>query len=144
MKFRYIIIVLAVILISCSRIESKVCFKGKCFDTEIADSEEERSMGLMFRDNLDLNKGMLFVFDEEDKYPFWMKNMKFPVDIIWINEGNEIVYMHKNTPLCPENVCFSIIPNKEAKYVLEINSGIADKINLNIGDKAEINYGRDN
>ena len=136
MKLKYLLILFLIILISCSKIENRVCFKDKCFNVEIADTNEERSKGLMFRDHLGLDKGMLFVFDKEDKYDFWMKNMKIPLDIIWINKNKEVVYMHKNTPPCPENVCFSIVPNKEAKYVLEINSGVTDKLGLNIGDSA--------
>ncbi len=139
MKFKYILIVLIFVLISCAKIENKVCFKDKCFEVEIMDSEEKRVNGLMFRDNLDFDKGMLFVFEKEDKYDFWMKNMKFPIDVVWINENKEVVYMHKNTPPCPENVCFSIMPDREARYVLEVNSGVADDIGLNIGDKLEFN-----
>ncbi len=141
MKIKYTLILFLIILISCSKIENKICLKDKCFNVEIADSNEERSEGLMFRDSLDLDKGMLFIFDEEGKYDFWMKNMKIPLDIIWINEDKEAVYVHKNTPPCPENVCFSVVPDKEAKYVLEINPGVID---INIGDKLEIDYGRDN
>src|SRR3989338_3791933 len=135
MKLKYFFIVALIISISCAKVENKVCFKEECFNVEIMDSKEERANGLMFKENLDIDKGMLFVFEKEDKYDFWMKNMKFPIDIIWINEDKEIVYMHKNTPPCPENVCFSIVPDEKALYVLEINSGLADEIGLNIGDK---------
>ncbi len=139
MNPKYLIILFLIIVISCAKIENKVCFKDECFEVEIMDSEEERVKGLMFRDNLEDDKGMLFIFDKEDRYDFWMKNMKFPIDIVWINENKEVVYMHKNTPPCPENVCFSIMPDREAKYVLEVNSGVANDIGLNIGDKLEFN-----
>ncbi len=129
-----ILIVLLVVLISCAKAENKVCIKGECFNVEIADSAEERSQGLMFRENIDKGDGMLFIFEKEDKYGFWMKNMKFPIDILWINENKSVVYMHKNTPPCPENVCFSIIPDKDAKYVLELNKGVIDELNINLGD----------
>src|SRR3989344_5194996 len=98
-----ILLVLLVVLISCAKVENKVCFKDKCFNVEIAD-DEERTNGLMFRGQMDRDNGMLFIFDKEDKYDFWMKNMNFPLDILWINEDKKVVYIHKDTPPCPENV----------------------------------------
>jgi len=59
---------------------------GRVVTAEIAKTEEERARGLMFRDRLGENEGMLFIFEEPDFYSFWMKNMKFPIDIIWLSE----------------------------------------------------------
>jgi uncharacterized membrane protein (UPF0127 family) len=106
---------------------------------ELSKTEEELKRGLMFRKELSLDSGMLFVFDKEKIYPFWMKNTLIPLDIIWLNEEKEIVFISKNTPPCLENNCKSILPDKESKYVLEINGGVSDKINLEIGDKLIFN-----
>jgi len=117
---------------------SKVCFKNNCFEVELAVSSEEKKQGLMFREKIDNNEGMLFLFDKEGAYSFWMKNVKFPLDIIWIGENKKVVFISKNTPVCEDENCDSVKPDKKAKYVLELNAGIADQIGLKLGDKAEI------
>jgi uncharacterized protein len=119
--------------------ENTVCFEKHCFLVKLAIRDDELKQGLMFRKSLDQNRGMLFVFKKEDKYPFWMKNTLIPLDIIWINAEKEVVFINKNTQPCLENYCQSIKPDKNAKYVLEINSGLTDKINLNLGDKLIFN-----
>lgn len=122
-----------------SESENTVCFKEHCFFVELAKTEEELKKGLMFREYLNPDSGMLFVFDEKKIYPFWMKNTLIPLDIIWLNQEKEVVFISKDTRLCLENNCKSIVPDKESKYVLEINGGIADKINLGVGDKLIFN-----
>ncbi|MCX6764810.1 MAG: DUF192 domain-containing protein [Candidatus Nealsonbacteria bacterium] len=122
-----------------SKPENKIFFKEHCFFVELAKTDEELKRGLMFKKELNPDSGMLFVFDKEKIYPFWMKNTLIPLDIIWLNEEKEIVFMSKNTPPCFENNCKSIVPDKESKYVLEISGGVSDKINLEIGDKLIFN-----
>ena len=114
----------------------KVCFENNCFDLEIAQTKEQRKQGLMFREKLDSDKGMLFIFEKEGIYPFWMKNTLISLDIIWISEKNQIVYISHNNSPCQDNDCSSINPEEKAKYVLEINAGKAAEINLKIGDQA--------
>lgn len=92
----------------------------------------------MFRDKLDQNKGMLFVFDNSANYPFWMKNTKIPLDIIWINANKEIVYISEFTQPCKTFFCPKINPNKNAKYVLEINAGLSQKFDIKVGDNVDI------
>lgn len=97
----------------------------------------ERSRGLMYREGLDSDKGMLFIFEKEGEYPFWMKNTLISLDIIWINENKEVVFISENAQPCSEEYsCPSISPGKNAKYVLEINGGTSERIGLKIGDKA--------
>jgi len=120
------------------RNQNQVCFKDNCFTVELAITTQERTRGLAFREKLDLDKGMLFVFENEGEYSFWMKNTLIPLDIIWINEDKEVVYISENTQPCKEDFCPSINPRKNAKYVLEINGGISKEISLNIGDKTEL------
>lgn len=120
--------------------QNKVCLKNHCFDVELAITPEERSTGLMFREKLDSQKGILFVFNQEGKHSFWMKNTLIPLDIIWINENKEIVFISENTQPCKTSSCSTIEPTEKAKYVLEINSGISKNIGLSFGDKAKIEY----
>ncbi|MCX6818375.1 MAG: DUF192 domain-containing protein [Candidatus Aenigmarchaeota archaeon] len=98
-------------------------------------TEDGMIRGLMFREHLDEDKGMLFIFDREDIHPFWMKNTLIPLDIVWINESMNVVFTSKNTQPCGTGTCHDIIPAAKARYVLEINGGIADEIRLKAGDK---------
>jgi len=109
---------------------------------ELAITQEEQVLGLMFRKSLDRNKGMLFFFDEEGEHSFWMKDTLIPLDIIWINQNGEVVFISENTQPCQENICPFISTDKKAKYVLEINAGISKEIDLKVGDKLEINLNR--
>jgi len=113
-----------------------ICFNNHCFSTEVVKTEQKREKGLMFRENMDLGKGMLFVFDKERERSFWMKNVLFPLDIIWIDQDKEIVFIKKNAQPC-KDLCEGIKPNKKAKYVLEINAGAVDEIGISVGDKLE-------
>lgn len=121
------------------------CFTNNCFDVEIAKTPAQRERGLMFRNHLDKDQGMLFVFNKEGNYPFWMKDTLINLDIIWFNRNWEIVFIKENAlPCLPaealvkegEQTCPIIDPSQNAKYVLEINRGLARVINLKIGDKA--------
>ena len=118
--------------------QNRVCFKNHCFDLELALTPKQRSTGLSFREKLDSQRGMFFVFDEVGKHPFWMKNTFIPLDIIWINESSEIVFISENTQPCKESPCPTIEPTEKAKYVLEINGGLSKKIGLAVGDKISI------
>ena len=81
------------------------------------------------------NEGMLFVFNHADKYSFWMKDMNFPIDIVWIGEDMHVVYIKKNA--LPTSYPETFTPNQDAKYVLEVISSFSEKNNLKVGDKVE-------
>ncbi|NQU82447.1 MAG: DUF192 domain-containing protein [Parcubacteria group bacterium] len=115
--------------------QKEVCFRDHCFSVEIAKTRISQAKGLMFRRELAENKGMLFIFNKEGLRSFWMKNTLIPLDIIFFNENKEIVSIAKDVKPCEGEECPSIRPEKEAKYVLELNANIADKIDLKIGDK---------
>ena len=88
----------------------------------------------MFREHLDKESALLFVFKEGGFYGFWMKNMRFPLDIIWISGDNKIVDIKTNVPPCASS-CESLIPAAKARYVLEVNSGYVNKHNIKIGER---------
>lgn len=116
--------------------QNRVCFKDSCFNVRLLIDDEELALGLMFKESLGQNKGMLFIFEKEGRYGFWMRNMLFPLDIIWINENQEAVFMARNMQPC-SRVCRTIMPDKKAKYVLEVNAGTIERINLNLRDEFE-------
>ncbi len=100
-------------------------------EIEIADTDFDRQLGLMFRREMKMNQGMLFVFLTEEIQSFWMRNTYLPLDILFINSEKKIVTIHKNTvPLSDESY-----PSSEAaKYVLEVNAGFTDRYNISTGD----------
>lgn len=112
----------------------KVCFNsGACVNAEIADTGPLREKGLMFREGLKDDEAMLFVFDQVCLPSFWMKNVKFPLDIIWIDSDKKIVGIKEEAPVC-EQGCEVYPPAKECKFALEVNAGFVRKNNLKIGD----------
>gem|GEM_PF-1099151 len=115
--------------------KSRVCTGDNCFYVELAVTPDERARGLMFRQQMNPERGMLFIFGEEGEYPFWMKNTLIPLDMIWINKDNEVVFISKNVQPCGSDFCPAINPGKKAMYVLELNGGVSDKIGLGVGDK---------
>ncbi len=114
-----------------------VKIKDKPFRMDIAKTSGERKLGLMYKESLDLNEGMIFIYTKEKKYSFWMKNTMIPLDIIWLNKNKNVVHISKNTQPCKQNDCPSIKPNRRAIYVLEINANLSDKLGLSIGDSIE-------
>jgi len=118
--------------------QPKVCFDKHCFNVEIADSQNERVEGLMNRETLSENSGMLFVFDRLDFHSFWMKNTLIPLDIIWIGKEGEVVFIKKDFKPCKTENCPIVTSDKKALYALEVNAGMVDKIDLKIGDRADI------
>lgn len=118
--------------------QNKVCFKSHCFSVELAKNQDERERGLMFREKLDQNKGMLFIFDTVGEYSIWMKNTLIPLDIIWIDKNGLVVFISKNVQPCSTDFCPSINPRKNALYILEIHNGMTNKIGLGVGDKTSI------
>ena len=107
----------------------------------LAQSLEDRVLGLSGREKLDENEGLLFIFDSPGIYPFWMKDMNFPIDIVWIGEDSgewRVVYIKKNA--MPDSYPETFSPDKNAKYVLETVSGFFEKNNLKIGDTVEFIY----
>ena len=103
------------------------CFGESCFSVELAQSLDERGRGLMFRESLDENSGMLFVFPESGKHTFWMKNTLIPLDMIWIDENKRVTHIESNVPPCMADPCQTYTPSSDSLYVLEINSGLAEK-----------------
>lgn len=136
-KIQVILIILAMIvgliLLSNQQREiNGVIVGGKMFSVEVAKTEMELERGLSLHVPLSDNQGMLFIFQSEGMYGFWMKDMLFPLDIIWIGSNLQVVHIEKN--LSPDTYPKIFYPGAESLYVLEITAGQADKLQIKTGD----------
>jgi uncharacterized membrane protein (UPF0127 family) len=102
---------------------------------EIANTVLTKTKGLMFRKSLPESEGMIFIFDNEDYHSFWMMNMSFPLDIIWINSEKKVVYMVKDAKPCGLICKDFYVPEEKAKYVLEVNANFTTKNKIKTGTK---------
>lgn len=100
---------------------------------DISDNEITRLKGLSGVVSIPKNHGMLFIFENSDYHGIWMKDMNFSIDIIWLNEYTEVVYIEKN--ISPDTFPNVFKPNTKSRYVLEFNSGFVDQNSVKIGDK---------
>jgi uncharacterized membrane protein (UPF0127 family) len=119
-----------------SRPVSQVCFAKNCFSVELAITPMQQETGLMYRTSMDQNKGMLFVFPSQDMYSFWMKNTLIPLDMVWLDQNKNVVYIAANAPPCKTNICAVYTPTAKASYVIEINAGAAAKEGITVGSQA--------
>jgi uncharacterized membrane protein (UPF0127 family) len=116
----------------------QVCHLDNCVTVEVVSKQDNMQRGLMNRTSLGQNKGMLFVFTHDDKYSFWMKNMKFNLDILWINLEGRIVYIGQNIPACTSGPCLVYTPVQKARFVLELNSGYTTSHRWKAGDNLDL------
>ncbi len=120
--------------------KSKVTIDNHTFLVETATTSAQQQQGLSGRLSLPQNQGMLFIFKTPDRYAFWMKNMQFPLDMIFIN-NNKIVTILQNIPK-PTNSKTTLpiyTPNSSANQVLEINAGLSKQYHFKNGDTVKVN-----
>jgi hypothetical protein len=106
---------------------------GKVLQIEVMVEDRDRTMGLMFRPSLPEDRGLLFVFESLDFHAIWMKNCKFPIDVVWLDEAKQVVHVAEDTPPCTSDPCRAYAPLRTAAYVLEINAGQAAREKLALG-----------
>ncbi|MDD3284140.1 MAG: DUF192 domain-containing protein [Patescibacteria group bacterium] len=116
---------------------AKIVISSYVINVELAKTDIQKSKGLSNRDNLCENCGMLFLFDELKLHNFWMGEMRFPLDILYIKDY-EIVEIFKNIPVFTDNDYTRIYPTKNANKVLELNANWCDKNNIKVGDKINL------
>ncbi len=104
------------------------------FDIQLAETEEEQEQGLMYRESLGEQQGMLFLMEEEEVHSFWMLDTYISLDIIFVAADKEIVYIAKNTE--PESQ-EPITSMADCLYVLEINGGTSERFGIKVGDRIE-------
>jgi len=111
---------------------STVQIRDHTIRVDIADTSESRAIGLGGRESLSKGEGMLFVFPDDGVYSFWMKDMVFAIDILWISSEGEIVDLKEN--ISPDTYPASFMPRSAARYVLELPAGTVEEYGLELGD----------
>jgi uncharacterized membrane protein (UPF0127 family) len=107
---------------------------GHRYAVEVADDEEERARGLMFRDELQQDRGMLFIHEVEGPQSYWMKNTRIPLDILYFDNARKLVSQKRDVPPCTlGDACPPYPSDAPARYVLELNAGEAARIGLTDG-----------
>lgn len=120
---------------------STVRFPGVQFGVEIAQTAAERTRGLMFRESMSQDQGMFFVFDDDTVRNFWMKNTLIPLDMIFVDKDGKVVSVSENVQPCKEKnsaLCPSYSSILPARYVLEINAGLAQLHHIQTGSRMDI------
>ena len=113
---------------------------GERFQVEVADDDDERARGLMFRDAMPADHGMLFIHDRQEPQAYWMKNTRIPLDILYFDSGRRLVSQQRDVPPCSAGDRCPPYPSRgPARYVLELNAGQAARLGLE--DGAELRFG---
>lgn len=107
---------------------------NKQFTLEVADDDAKREMGLMFRDSMPADRGMIFMFDEPEVLGFWMKNTRIPLDIIYVGGDSVVVSIKSMEPFDLR----STSSDRPAQYAIELNKGMAAACGVKVGDKLVI------
>jgi uncharacterized membrane protein (UPF0127 family) len=105
---------------------------------EVAETDAEHERGLMFRQSLGEEDGMIFVFTAPGLHAFWMKNTLIPLDMLWLDEAGRVVSIAESVPPCKIPECPTYPPRAQATYVLEVNAGFTKKHGLRLGDTLAI------
>ena len=113
---------------------------GQRYAVELADDDAERALGLMFRDAMADDRGMLFIHDRQEPQAYWMKNTRIALDILYFDNDRKLVSQQRGVPPCSlGDACPSYPSNAPARYVLELNAGQAEKLKLQ--DGATLTFG---
>jgi len=107
---------------------------GRTIEVEVMVTDQDRATGLMFRPSLADDKGMLFVFERTDFHGIWMKNCRFPIDIVWLDEDLRVVHVAEGATPCKADPCPVYEPLRRARYVIELNAGQARRAGAAVGE----------
>lgn len=118
-------------------LQTRVDLGNQTYYVDLAITAAEKSRGLANRDSLAPNRGMLFVWDHKEIFPFWMKGMRFPIDIIWIDDDTIVDITH-NAPIVTDLPYPIYHPQVPVNKVLEINAGLSAQLEIAVGDKISI------
>jgi hypothetical protein len=115
----------------------RVTWRNKAVKAYLADSFAKKMFGLMYRDRLERDRGMLFVLGRESVVgaSIWMLNMRFSIDVVWMDRGGRVIDVAENLRPCASAFgCKTYAPRERAKYVLELNSGMARSLEIKRGE----------
>lgn len=128
-----IVIVIGIFVLQKSYSENIVYLPdGKPIYVEVAKTPEEREKGLMFRESLGENEGMFFVFESDGYHSIWMKNMLFPIDVVWLDSDFKVIHIERNILPCREEPCPIYTPPSPARYILEVNANVTKSLPLRL------------
>jgi len=121
------VLILALMLMTVAPAGAPECVTpdGTRVHLELALTDEEKQLGLMFRDTLAADHGMLFIFDVDGPLEFWMKNTFVPLDFVWLNAAGEVVDVRPQIQPCRSDPCPTYASGMPARAVLEVNAGFA-------------------
>ncbi|MDH3789015.1 MAG: DUF192 domain-containing protein [Xanthomonadales bacterium] len=137
MRFLTLLLTL-IICAACMADGPYVELKGERFSVELAQTQQKQALGLMFRESMPQDHGMLFLFPVEAMRSFWMKNTKIPLDIFYFDADLKLVSVSENTPPCRSQRCPGYPSTGPAKYVLELNAGKAAELGVQPGDQLQL------
>jgi uncharacterized protein len=106
---------------------------GRVFQAELMINDTDRAKGLMYRPSLPADRALLFVFDDITFHGIWMKNCRFPIDIVWLDENKKVVHVTAHAPPCAQEPCPIYSPMGRAAYVVEMNAGAARREKIVVG-----------
>lgn len=104
----------------------------KAIVVEVADTKQKRIKGLSGHTSLEKGTGMLFIFKSDDHHSIWMKDMDFPIDVIWVNKHFEVVDLEENVR--PDSYPKMYSPDKPSRFIVEVNAGFINRYNIKTGD----------
>ena len=106
---------------------------------DLALTNEQKEKGLSVKDELKESEAMLFIFEESAQHSFWMKDVKFPIDIIWLDSDGKVVHIEQNLQPCVSVlICTSYSPDIDSQYVLETVAGFTQRHNISVGTNIDI------
>ena len=115
-------------------LKAKVTVKGFELNADVPITSELMAKGLAVKNQLKENEAMLFIFEESAKHSFWMKDMKFPINIIWLDSDGKVVHIEQNLQPCISVfICAGYSPNTDSQYVLETVAGFTQRHNVSVG-----------
>lgn len=121
--------------------QTKLTINSTVVNVDVADTPDKRKQGLSGRESLATDSGMLFIFEKPAKAGFWMKGMKFAIDLIYINDKKVVDIIKNATPPAPGQKDEDLpiyVPNQEVNMVLEVNAGFVDSHSIKEGDMIEV------
>jgi uncharacterized protein len=120
-------------------LKAKVMVKGFELNTDVPVTNELMAKGLAVKNQLKENEAMLFVFEDPAKHSFWMKDMKFPIDIIWLDSDGKVTHIEQNLQPCVSAfICPDYTPDLDSQYVLETVPGFTQRHNISAGNSIEL------
>jgi hypothetical protein len=130
-----IVMVVALVIYERPAGPARIELKGIELTVEMAVTPSQWSRGLSGRSSLEMDHGMLFVFDHQNRWAFWMKGMQFPLDVIWFDSNRSIIQYVESLQPCYLDDCPTFSPQTDALYALEVNAGFVAAHNLTVGDR---------